>query len=179
MSEVAPTDYDLPCVECGYNLRGLTSRGRCPECGADVRDSIPTSEDLDEAAAKQSAAFEALRHRCEQVAASIDYPVDAVMFVQAGLSQARPGSSQDDRQAHFTARDVCLALRKFARWYFNDKAEALDLLAEWKVRSSEDVGRIVYGMVTAGMLKTALEDAQSDYDGLFVLDRLFEDDCPL
>ena len=28
---------DLPCVECGYNLRTLRHDGRCPECSADVR----------------------------------------------------------------------------------------------------------------------------------------------
>jgi len=28
---------DLPCVRCRYNLRGLSIRGRCPECGTPVR----------------------------------------------------------------------------------------------------------------------------------------------
>ena len=27
---------DIPCAECGYNLRGLAPQGRCPECGQDV-----------------------------------------------------------------------------------------------------------------------------------------------
>lgn len=31
---------DLPCVVCGYNLRGLSIRGVCPECGAGVRATI-------------------------------------------------------------------------------------------------------------------------------------------
>jgi hypothetical protein len=31
---------DLPCRACGYNLRGLPTSGRCPECGTDVSDSI-------------------------------------------------------------------------------------------------------------------------------------------
>lgn len=30
---------DLPCVRCGYNLRG-TTRGRCPECGGSFRVGI-------------------------------------------------------------------------------------------------------------------------------------------
>ena len=35
---------DLPCATCGYNLRTLPRKGRCPECGQDVRDSVlPTS----------------------------------------------------------------------------------------------------------------------------------------
>jgi hypothetical protein len=33
---------DLACVGCGYNLRGLTRRGRCPECGTPIRRSIPS-----------------------------------------------------------------------------------------------------------------------------------------
>jgi Zn finger protein HypA/HybF involved in hydrogenase expression len=31
-----PADGDLPCTQCGYNLRGLAPDGRCPECGAEV-----------------------------------------------------------------------------------------------------------------------------------------------
>jgi hypothetical protein len=31
---------DLPCVVCGYNLRGLSIRGVCPECGSGVRATI-------------------------------------------------------------------------------------------------------------------------------------------
>jgi len=31
---------DLPCVRCGYNLRGLKAEGNCPECGASVGKSL-------------------------------------------------------------------------------------------------------------------------------------------
>lgn len=31
---------DLPCVQCGYNLKGLTVRGMCPECGVSVRTTL-------------------------------------------------------------------------------------------------------------------------------------------
>lgn len=39
----APTTIvhdDLPCRYCGYNLRGLPVDGRCPECNADLNDSL-------------------------------------------------------------------------------------------------------------------------------------------
>jgi hypothetical protein len=31
-----PIHTDRPCANCGYNLRGLTSGGRCPECGTPI-----------------------------------------------------------------------------------------------------------------------------------------------
>ena len=31
---------DLLCNHCGYNLRGLLSEGRCPECGTEVARSL-------------------------------------------------------------------------------------------------------------------------------------------
>ena len=31
---------DVPCVGCGYNLRGLEASGRCPECGMSLHISI-------------------------------------------------------------------------------------------------------------------------------------------
>ncbi len=31
---------DCPCTACGYNLRGLRTEGRCPECGQAVRVSL-------------------------------------------------------------------------------------------------------------------------------------------
>lgn len=29
-------DDDLACLDCGYNLRGLSVKGRCPECGVSI-----------------------------------------------------------------------------------------------------------------------------------------------
>lgn len=31
---------DLPCYRCGYNVRGLASDGRCPECAASVGETL-------------------------------------------------------------------------------------------------------------------------------------------
>ncbi len=36
----SPIAVDILCVHCGYNLRGLTSDGRCPECGGAIVDSM-------------------------------------------------------------------------------------------------------------------------------------------
>lgn len=39
-NEMTPIDESLPCVRCGYDLRGLSENGRCPECGARIRLSL-------------------------------------------------------------------------------------------------------------------------------------------
>src|SRR5437773_4957771 len=31
---------DLKCVKCGYNLRGLSENGKCPECEASITATI-------------------------------------------------------------------------------------------------------------------------------------------
>ena len=36
----APLEKDLPCVRCGYNLRGLKPAGRCPECATPVSKAL-------------------------------------------------------------------------------------------------------------------------------------------
>jgi hypothetical protein len=39
-ADVAEINLDVPCASCGYNLRGLSSDGKCPECGASVARSL-------------------------------------------------------------------------------------------------------------------------------------------
>jgi len=41
--------HPLPCSRCGYDLEGLAARGRCPECGQAVLDSLVTQVDVESA----------------------------------------------------------------------------------------------------------------------------------
>lgn len=36
----ATLHHDVPCIRCGYDLRGLSDDGLCPECGAGIGDSL-------------------------------------------------------------------------------------------------------------------------------------------
>lgn len=38
---------DLPCIRCGYDIRGLHADGHCPECGLDLIESIAARVDPD------------------------------------------------------------------------------------------------------------------------------------
>jgi len=167
MSQIPTIESDVPCKNCGYNLRGLSVDHICPECGEPIRFSahMALANNANE-----------LRHyfRSRHVAAiarSVGYSVDAVMFVQDAVSfSMQPG--------HRTAREVCRDFADYARQYFNDRDEAIELLREWGVCRSEDVGRIVFGLVRAGMLVAGPEDREEDFAGLFTLENLLHSSAP-
>ena len=40
-TETRPTiEQDVPCAGCGYDLRGLSPEGNCPECGFGIAKSV-------------------------------------------------------------------------------------------------------------------------------------------
>lgn len=51
-------DSDVPCVRCGYNLRGLQPEGHCPECGAAIEPSVAAE------VTRRSVERERARRRC-------------------------------------------------------------------------------------------------------------------
>lgn len=62
--------WDVPCVTCGYNLRGLTPEGACPECASPVAGSIRAArEPITPTAARGLARGCALLHVAAVVAA--------------------------------------------------------------------------------------------------------------
>ena len=93
------------------------------------------------------------------------YPPDAGLFLIGALQITR---SQSRR-----AEDVCNAVRDYAGWYFNDHHEALDLLKEWRLQSSEDVGRVLGALADAELIEVDANRSPADFAGLFTLENLF------
>jgi uncharacterized repeat protein (TIGR04138 family) len=165
-----PIDTDLPCIDCGYNLRGLTTSDKCPECGASTIETIEAG-----AEAQESDQVElAQRAKALAVAEASGYGVDAVLFVSAVLGYTLRRVRREG-QEHVTAKDVCAGFREYARMYFNDAGEAIDLLSEWGLRGSDDVGRIIFAMIETGHAKAAEGDRPEDFAGLFTVDDLARD----
>jgi uncharacterized repeat protein (TIGR04138 family) len=165
---------DLPCVACGYNLRTLPIEGLCPECGQPVLktlQAVPACEDeeLDDLLLAHQ------RKRYESIATKAGCTVDAVQVVRDVCHHAAAQTTAfGAEQRHVSAREVCDALAKHVRYYFEDLAEGKELLAEWGIRTSEDMGRIVFAMVEAKWMEARPEDSESDFAGLFTLDTLFD-----
>jgi uncharacterized repeat protein (TIGR04138 family) len=100
--------------------------------------------------------------------------VDAILFVQDALSLAED-HAQAGGTEHVGARQLCGAFGELAKRYFNDEVEARELLEEWGLRTSEDVGRIIFTMVEAKWMTAEEGESASDFGGLFTLDTLFAD----
>jgi len=170
--ESGKINSDLACRSCGYNLRGLPFDHQCPECGeptlATVADAlsgvIPQAEDIRD---------DLRRQLYLPVAEATGCTVDGVLFVIDATAAAR-SLAHAGAGTHITASQVCGGILAHAARYFNDKAEAKELLSEWGIHRSEDVGRIIFSMVEKGLIKAGDSDSIEQFNGLFTLESLFE-----
>ena len=163
--------YDASCDGCGYNLRGLSTSGACPECGLGVMfgHAADTEERSGLGRLVQCRPFTDVAH-------TSGYPLDAILFVQDVLQQAAGGaaSGRPPRDGHLRAADLIVAFADHCGRYFNDADEARDLLSEWRLTTSEDVGRVVFALAASGSLDVRPDDRLADFDGLFTLATLFD-----
>jgi len=90
------------------------------------------------------------------------FVLEALERVVQGLPAAR----------HVTGRELCEGLRELAVGRFGPLAK--DVLLFWGVRSTEDVGAIVFNLVGAGLLLTTDEDSPADFVNVFDFGTAFE-----
>lgn len=105
----------------------------------------------------------------EQLAESTGYCISAIQFVANALNAALEDRSLLIDDTHTNALGVCRCVLELSVDWFSNHAEAT--LREWSVVRSEDVGRIVYGLVNAGVTHTSEQDRIEDFDHLFDLDQ--------
>ncbi|NMC21191.1 MAG: hypothetical protein GYA33_12325, partial [Thermogutta sp.] len=115
------------------------------------------------------------------------YKLDAYIFVfravdyarQMGLGKAAPSEplSDDDEgeeegpQPHVTGQELCLAARDFAFEQYGYLAQTV--LNSWGIRSTGDIGEIVYNLIRIGMMRKTREDRREDFDDVYDFDEAF------
>src|SRR5262249_56576555 len=80
----------------------------------------------------------------------------------------RSGSSKARRprpSGHVTGQELCESLRRLALRQFGLMAETV--LSHWGIRSTSDIGDIVYNMIATGDLEKTPSDSRSDFDDVF------------
>jgi uncharacterized repeat protein (TIGR04138 family) len=76
-----------------------------------------------------------------------------------------PEKDRPDLNSHVTGQEVCLAARRLALRTYG--AMALMVLDQWGIRSTSDIGEIVYNLIASGDLSKTPEDQRSDFDDVF------------
>ena len=95
--------------------------------------------------------------------------------VKLSPKKARPGSEPPAKprvSGHVNGPELCDALRRLALRQYG--LLAATVLAHWGVRSTSDVGNIVYNMIGAGGLEKTESDSRSDFDNLFDFETVFK-----
>jgi uncharacterized repeat protein (TIGR04138 family) len=97
------------------------------------------------------------------------YSRDAYVFVSEALGHAVRKSG---RRGHVSGRELCEGLREHALEQFGRLARVV--LENWGVRSSEDIGNMVFNMVEVGLLRKTDEDRREDFIGVLDFDEAFD-----
>jgi uncharacterized repeat protein (TIGR04138 family) len=70
-----------------------------------------------------------------------------------------------DDPGHVTGRELSLAARKLALRAYG--MMAITVLDQWGIRSTSDIGEIVYNLIASGDLDKTPNDKRSDFDNVF------------
>lgn len=120
------------------------------------------------------------------VAGDARYSIHAYTFIFEALDhtqklkrrgRVRSKSGATSRSRHVTGRELCegardLALRQYGRL-------ALTVLSRWGIRSTADLGAIVYNLIESGDLSRTPNDSRDDFNDVFDFESAFQRDFVL
>ena len=78
---------------------------------------------------------------------------------------------------HVTGRELCEGARRLALEQYG--LMALTVLGLWGVRSTADIGAIVYNLIESGDLEKTPSDSRSDFENVFDFEHAFRRDFVL
>ena len=80
-----------------------------------------------------------------------------------------PGTSK-----HVDGRELCEGVRDLAQRQYG--LLAITVLAQWGIRSTGDIGNLVYNLIASGDFEKTAADSRADFDDVFEFDAAFRRD---
>jgi len=119
------------------------------------------------------------------------YPIQAYAFVLEALestknhkkksqsrSRTRAHTSRSNAPSrHVTGRELCEGARRLALDHYG--LMAITVLALWNIRSTSDIGEIVYNLIASGDLEKTPSDSRADFDDVFTFEEALKRDYVL
>ena len=78
---------------------------------------------------------------------------------------SRPRTRRNPKQRHVTGRELCEGVRLLA--LANYGLLAMAVLNQWGVRTTSDLGEIVYNLIGSGDLEQSPSDSRADFDNVY------------
>jgi len=101
------------------------------------------------------------------------YDERAYLFVLAGLEFCQ---QRLEERRHITGQELAEGCRDLALERFGLMSRLV--LEHWGIRTTADIGHIVFTLVELGMLLSQATDTREDFEGVFSFDQAFERDYP-
>jgi uncharacterized repeat protein (TIGR04138 family) len=110
------------------------------------------------------------------------FVLEALEFTKATRRKARPRGRAARRPGgsyahHVTGRELCEGARVMALQQYG--LMALAVLGLWGIRSTSDIGEIVYNLIATGALEKTPTDSRSDFDDVYDFESAFRRDYVL
>ena len=115
------------------------------------------------------------------------YPVEAYEFVRDSLSYAqdilklgvsdqRSESTGEEtfEERHLTGQQLCEASRQYALDQYGMLAEIV--LASWGIKTTGDLGEIVYNLIEVDLMRKSDRDQRADFNEVFDFRKAFYED---
>ena len=97
----------------------------------------------------------------------------AYVFILAALEYCQ---QRLDERRHITGRELALACRDLALERFGVMSRLV--LEHWGLRTSADIGDVVFTLVDLGLLMSQPTDSRDEFIGVFDFDQAFEREYP-